>query len=61
METTEVVAIVTLVSASLTLFVQLLQSYLDYKRDLLNKHDDLYKPNHHYNCNCCVVIEENSE
>lgn len=59
MEFEDVVGLLTLITVALTLLAQILQSYLDYKRDQLNKHDDeLYRA---YQCNCCVVIEETSE
>lgn len=59
MEFEEIIALLTLITVAVTLVTQLVQSYLDYKRDKLNKHDDeLYRA---YQCNCCVVIEDNSE
>lgn len=58
MDFEDIVGLLTLITVALTLFAQLLQSYFDYKRDMLNKQDDLYKS---YSCNCCVVIEESSE
>lgn len=56
----EPVLIITLVVTIITGVVQLVQSYLDYKRDKLNNHNELYEVKN-YQSSCCNIINVESD
>lgn len=53
--------IITLVTVIITGLFQVVQSYLDYKRDKLNNHTQLYESKT-YSSNCCNInVESDNE
>lgn len=57
----EPVLIITLSVTIFTGICQLIQSYLDYRRDKLNNHNELYETKS-YSSNCCNInVESDNE
>lgn len=53
----EAILISTLVMSIFTGLLQIIQSYIDYKRDKINKNDNIYEIKN-YHSNCCNINTE---
>ena len=57
----EPILIITLVATITAGIFQLIQSYLDYRRDKLNNHSELYEVKSYQSSCCNINVESDSE